>query len=71
LQKTKHCLHQGIHPVLEYGIALTCTASKSKTEKTNKIQNQAVRMMTGAMHPTPIFALETTRHYMTGVSSKW
>ena len=40
-------------------MASSCTAAKSNTEKTNRIQNQAMRMMTGAMHSTPISALET------------
>ena len=48
-----------IRPTLEYGMAATSTASKTNKEKMNKIQNQAMRMMTGAMKSTPIQALET------------
>ena len=40
-------------------MTFSCTAEKSHTEKTNRIQNQAIHMMTEAMHSTPISALET------------
>ena len=49
-----------VRPVLEYGMASTCTAAKGNTEKTSRIQNQAMRIMTGAMRSTPISALEST-----------
>ena len=48
-----------IRPVLEYGSAATSTAAKSNTEKHDRLQNQAMRMITGAMVSTPISALET------------
>ena len=48
-----------INPVLEYGMTSRYTAAKSNTKKTNGIQNQAMRKMTGAMRSTPISALET------------
>ena len=48
-----------IRPVLEYGSAATSTAAKSNTGKQDRLQNQAMRMMTGAMKSTPINALET------------
>ena len=48
-----------IRPVLKCDMTSTCTAAKSKTEKTYRIQKQAMRMMTGAMRSTPISALET------------
>ena len=54
-----------IRPTLEYGMAATCTASQSQKEKRNKIQNQAMRIMTGAMCSTPISCLET----ITGLQS--
>ena len=54
-----------IRPTLEYGMAATCTASKSQKENRNKIQNQAMRIMTGAMCSTPISCLET----ITGLQS--
>ena len=49
-----------VRPVLEYGMAATSTASYSNTMKLTRIQNQAMRMMTGAMRTTPITSLETT-----------
>ena len=52
-------------PVLEYGMTSSSTAPKSNTETTNRIQNQTMRMMTGAVHNTPISALET----VTGLQS--
>ena len=44
---------------MEYGSAATSRASKSNTMKLTRIQNQAMRMMTGAMRTTPITSLET------------
>ena len=49
-----------VRPVMEYGMAATSAASKSNTVKLTRIQNQAMRMMTGAMRTTPITSLETT-----------
>ena len=46
-------------------MASSCIAAKSVTEKSNRIQNQAMCMMTGAMHSTLISALET----VTGLQS--
>ena len=54
-----------IRPTLEYGMAATCTASNSQKESLTKIQNQSMRLMTGAMRSTPISCLET----MTGLQS--
>ena len=54
-----------IRPTLEYGMAATCTASKTQQNNRNKIQNQAMRIMTGAMCSTPISCLET----ITGLQS--
>ena len=48
-----------VRPVMEYGSAATSRASKSNTVKLTRIQNQAMRMMTGAMRTTPITSLET------------
>ena len=48
-----------IRPVLEYGMAASCTAAKSNTCKLSRVQHQAMRMMTGAMRSTPISAMET------------
>ena len=54
-----------IRPTLEYGMAATCTASRTQQNNRNKIQNQAMRIMTGAMCSTPISCLET----ITGLQS--
>ena len=48
-----------IRPVLEYGISAWGTAAKSNLDKASRIQNQASRIMTGAMKSTPIHAMET------------
>ena len=48
-----------ICPVLEYGMTSTCTAAKSNTEKNNRVHNQDMSMMAGAMGSSPISALET------------
>ncbi|KAK7090611.1 hypothetical protein V1264_010383 [Littorina saxatilis] len=57
VQKT---LYTGrIRPVLEYGMAAWGTAAKSSFDRTNRIQNQASRIITGAMRSTPIQAMET------------
>ena len=48
-----------IRSVLEYGMTATFTAAKSNSSKLSRVQHQAMRMMTGAMRSTPIFAMET------------
>jgi len=48
-----------IRPSLEYGMAATCTASATQQNNRNKVQNQVMRIMTGAMCSTPISCLET------------
>ena len=48
-----------IRPVLDYGMTSSCTAAKLNTKKTSRIQNQAMRMVTGAMCSIPISVLET------------
>ena len=40
-------------------MAATSTAAKSNTDKADRIQNQAMRIMTGAMRSTPVTTLET------------
>ena len=54
-----------IRPTLEHGMAATCTASMTQKDKSNKVQNQAMRIMTGAMCSTLISCLET----ITGLQS--
>ena len=48
-----------VRPTLEYGITAWGTAAKSNFNKVSKIQNQATRIITGAMKSTPIMELET------------
>ena len=53
-QKVLQKLYVGrVRPVLGYGMAATSTASKATAEKDSRIQNHAMRMMTGAMKTTP------------------
>ena len=54
-----------IRPVMEYGMAAASTAAKSHTTKMCRIQNQAMRIITGAMKTTPIKELES----ITGLQS--
>ena len=54
-----------VRPVLEYGVTAWNTAAKSTTDKVNRVQNQALRVITGAMRSTPIQELET----ITGLES--
>ena len=49
-----------IRPVLEYGMTSWGTAAKTNFNKTSKVQNQASRIITGAIKSTPIQALNTT-----------
>lgn len=59
-QRVQKRLYVGrVRPVMEYGLAATSTAAKSHTDKIARIQNQAMRIMTGAMRTTPIKELET------------
>ena len=48
-----------IRPVLEYGIAAWGTAARSNFKRAKKVQNQASRIITGALKSTPIQAMET------------
>ena len=46
-------------PVLEYGMTEWGTTVKSHFDRASKVQNQATRIITGAMKSTPIVELET------------
>ena len=48
-----------IRPVLEYGISSWGTAAKANFDKVERVQNQASRIITGAMKSTPIKAMDT------------
>ena len=54
----KKALHGRVRPVAEYGISAWAPAPKSNFEKVCRIQNQAERLMTGAMRSTPISKME-------------
>ena len=48
-----------VRPVLEYGMTAWGTTAKSNFDRVSKVQNQATRIITGAMKSTPIPKLET------------
>ena len=54
-----------VRPVLEYGMTAWGTTANSNFDRVSKIQNQATRIITGAMKSTPIMELET----ITGLQS--
>ena len=49
-----------IRPHLEYGSTTFTSASKSTLYMLDKVQNQALRLITGAMKSTPIKVMEET-----------
>ena len=51
-----------VRPVLEYGISRWATAARSNFDKINRLQNQAMRIITGSMKSTPIHELEKITH---------
>ena len=55
-----------VRPVLEYGMTAWGTTAKSSFDRVSKVQNQATRIITGAMKSTPIMELET----ITGLQSR-
>lgn len=48
-----------VRPVMEYGSAAWSTAAVSNTGKLDRVQNTAMRIMTGGLKTTPINKLET------------
>jgi ribonuclease HI len=59
MQKKRKRLYTGrVRPVLEYGLTSWGNAAKSNFE-VSRVQNQAARLITGAMKSTPIHELET------------
>ena len=54
----KNIYQQGIRPHLEYGSAAWCPASNTTLGELDKVQNQALRVITGAMKSTPIVEME-------------
>ena len=58
-QKTLKTVYQGsVRPHLEYGATAWSTAAKTNLQSIDKVQNQALRIITGAMKSTPIAAME-------------
>ena len=56
-----------VHPHLEYGSSSWMTAAKTHHQTSDKVQNQALRIITGAMKSTPIQSMEeiqTYHHYV-------
>ena len=59
--KTQKKVYTGyVRPILEYGIGAWGTTAKTHLDKVKRIQNQASRIITGAMKSTPITELETS-----------
>ena len=58
-EKTLKTVYEGtVRPHLEYGAAAWNSASKTTLQSVDKVQNQALRLITGAMRTTPIAAME-------------
>ena len=58
-ERTLRTVYEGaVRPHLEYGSAAWSSASKSTLQSVDKVQNQALRLITGAMKTTPISAME-------------
>ena len=58
-QKILKRVYQGaIRPHLEYGSSAWSTASKTNLQSLDRVQNQALRLITGSMRSTPIQAME-------------
>ena len=54
-------VYQGtVRPHLEYGSSSWMTAAKTHLQTLDKVQNQALRVITGAMKTTPIVKMEET-----------
>ena len=65
-QKTLRTVYEStVRPHLEYGSTAWSTATKTSLHSVDKVQNQALRIMTGAMKSTPIAAMEEA----TGIQS--
>ena len=65
-QKTLRTVYEStVRPHLEYGSTAWSTATKTSLQTVDKVQNQALRIITGAMKSTPIAAMEE----VTGIQS--
>ena len=60
-EKILRSVYQGsVRPHLEYGSSSWITAAESHKQKLQRVQNQALRIITGAMRSTPIEKMEET-----------
>lgn len=58
-EKVLKSVYEGnVRPHLEYGSSAWFTAAKSHDQALDKVQNQALRIITGAMKSTPIVRME-------------
>jgi hypothetical protein len=58
-EKVLKSIYEGnVRPHLEYGSSAWITAAKSHHQTLDKVQNQALRIITGAMKSTPIGSME-------------
>ena len=58
---TLKTVYQGaVRPVMEYASSAWSSTSKTNKDTLDKVQNQALRIITGAMKSTPIAAMEST-----------
>lgn len=58
-EKVLKSVYQGnVRPHLEYGSSAWLTAAKTHHQTLDKVQNQALRIITGAMKSTPIASME-------------
>ena len=58
-EKTLRTVYEGsVRHQLEYGSTAWASAAKTNLSRLDKVQNQALRIITGAMRSTPIAAME-------------
>ncbi|CAC5370134.1 unnamed protein product [Mytilus coruscus] len=64
-RKNPEISYQGnVRPHLEYGSSSWMTAAKSHHQNLNKVQNQALHIIAGAMKSTPINSMEETTNIL-------
>ena len=63
-EKVLRKLYTGrVRPSLEYGMTGWTTDAKTNFDRISRLQNQALRIITGGIRSTPINALEKLRSY--------
>ena len=60
MQTLKRTYTGNVRPALEYGMAAWGTVANTHFERLKKVQNQATRVMTGAIKSTPVNIIEST-----------